>query len=62
MIEIGQIGIGYWGPNLLRNLYANQNCKVKLIVDSSEDRRSYAKNLYPSINVSKVYLLLKLLL
>ena len=55
MIEIGQIGIGYWGPNLLRNLYANENCKVKLIVDSSKERRSYTKSLYPSINISEDY-------
>ena len=55
MIEIGQIGIGYWGPNLLRNLYANEKCKVKLIVDYSEDRRTYAKNLYPTLNVSEHY-------
>ena len=55
MVEVGQIGIGYWGPNLLRNLYANENCKVKLIVDLSEERRLYAKNLYPSVSVSNKY-------
>ncbi len=28
MINIAQIGVGYWGPNLLRNLVANKKCAV----------------------------------
>ncbi len=52
MIVVGQIGVGYWGPNLLRNLISNNNCKIKLVVDSSKERRSYVQNLYPSIGVS----------
>ena len=52
MINIGQIGVGYWGPNLLRNLVANKNCKVKQVIDLSEERRSFVNGLYPSISVS----------
>ncbi len=55
MINIGQIGVGYWGPNLLRNLHSNKSCEVKLVIDSSEERREYVKNIYPSINVGKNY-------
>ena len=51
-ITIGQIGVGYWGPNLLRNLVANENCEVKTIVGLSIDRRNYVKELYPKINTS----------
>ena len=51
MVIVGQIGIGYWGPNLLRNLHFNDDCKIKIVVDSSEERRLYVKNLYPTINV-----------
>jgi len=50
MINIAQIGVGYWGPNLLRNLVLNKYCNVKLVVDIAEDRRNYVKSLYPSIN------------
>ena len=38
-VNIAQIGVGYWGPNLLRNLIANKECEVKTVVDLSEDRR-----------------------
>lgn len=51
-IRIAQIGVGYWGPNLLRNLVANNNCSVKRVVDLSKDRRAFVKNLYPSIQIS----------
>ncbi|SVE05038.1 uncharacterized protein METZ01_LOCUS457892, partial [marine metagenome] len=49
---VTQIGVGYWGPNLLRNLITNKNCEVKSVVDLSMERREYVKNLYPSIKVS----------
>jgi len=49
MIKIAQIGVGYWGPNLLRNLVANKECEVKTVVELSEDRRNFVKGLYPGI-------------
>ena len=48
-INVAQIGVGYWGPNLLRNLVANKECEVKIVVDFSEDRRKFVKGLYPNI-------------
>jgi predicted dehydrogenase len=52
MLNIAQIGVGYWGPNLLRNLVANKNCKVKTAVDLSKERREYVESLYPAIQVT----------
>lgn len=52
MINIAQIGVGYWGPNLLRNLVANKRCKVPMVVDASSERQAYVKGLYPAIEVS----------
>ena len=52
MTNIAQIGIGYWGPNLLRNLVSNKNCEVSRAVDLSPERREYVRRLYPTINVS----------
>ena len=52
MIIVAQIGVGYWGPNLLRNLVANSNCNVKTVMDLSEKRREYVKDLYPLIKVT----------
>jgi len=50
--NIAQIGVGYWGPNLLRNMSANKNCEVKIVVDLSADRRNFVKSLYPAIETS----------
>ena len=49
MLNIAQIGIGYWGPNLLRNLIANKRCEVTKVVDLSAERRDYVKSLYPAV-------------
>lgn len=51
-INIAQIGVGYWGPNLLRNLVANKSCEVKKVVDLSKERRHFVRDLYPSVRVS----------
>ena len=49
---MGQIGVGYWGPNLLRNMVGNKCCQVRTVVDLSDERRNYVKSIYPSIRVS----------
>ena len=48
-IKVAQIGAGYWGPNLLRNLVNNPKCEVQSVIDLSPDRRSFVNNLYPNI-------------
>ncbi len=52
MINVALIGVGYWGPNLLRNLVANNDCKVSAVVDLASDRRKYVNNQYPGIEVT----------
>ena len=52
MINIAQIGVGYWGPNLLRNLVANKRCKVSMVVDLAAERRDYVRGLYPAVRVT----------
>jgi predicted dehydrogenase len=52
MIKVAQIGIGYWGPNLLRNLIANEKCVVTSAADLSKERRDYVSKLYPSIKTT----------
>lgn len=53
MIGVAQIGVGYWGPNLLRNLMVNKLCKVHAVADLSPGRRDYVKGLYPAVDVTK---------
>ena len=52
LLKIAQIGVGYWGPNLLRNLLANRRCHVTAAVDQSHERLDYVHRLYPTIRVS----------
>ena len=51
VINVAQIGVGYWGPNLLRNLIDNKKCQVQSVVDLSPERRSYVKGLHSPSNV-----------
>ena len=52
MIQIAQIGCGYWGPNLLRNLVSNPDCDVKLLVEIAEGRQKYVHSLYPTVKIT----------
>lgn len=51
MNYIGQIGCGYWGPNLLRNFNENGRCVVKTLADFSVDRQRFVKERFPLIEV-----------
>lgn len=51
-INTAQIGVGYWGPNLLRNLVTNKSVNVKKVVDLSSERRDYVHGLYPAVSVT----------
>ena len=46
-VTLAQLGCGYWGPNLLRNFSALPGCRVKYIVDLSEERRNFVKANFP---------------
>lgn len=52
MIKIAQIGVGYWGPNILRNLVTNKKCEVSMVADLSSERREYVRALYPAVKVT----------
>jgi predicted dehydrogenase len=49
---IAQIGFGYWGPNLARNLNAVAGSSWRYLVELSAERRQAAQALYPHINVT----------
>ncbi len=51
-IILAQIGCGYWGPNLLRNFFANKRCLIKWVVDTSPDRRTYVEENYPGVKTT----------
>lgn len=54
-IVIGQIGCGYWGPNLLRNFSAQPGAWVKWVADESEARQGYVKQHFPRTETTADY-------
>jgi predicted dehydrogenase len=46
-----QVGFGYWGPNLSRNLGALAKQRWRYLVDLSPTRREQAAALYPQVSV-----------
>jgi predicted dehydrogenase len=49
MIQIGVIGYGYWGPNIVRNLQGLNCLHVAMICDKSPSALERAQKAYPSI-------------
>lgn len=48
-VRVGLIGIGYWGPNLIRNFQSAGNCVLSAIADVRTDKLKKYKDLYPGI-------------
>lgn len=55
MQKIAVVGLGYWGPNLLRNFDQLPQADVALAVDQSEDNLSKIKRLYPHIQTTNEF-------
>ena len=52
LVGVAQVGCGYWGPNLLRNLVSDTGCEVKTVVDQAEERRAFVGRRYPAVRVT----------
>jgi predicted dehydrogenase len=55
MITIGMIGLGYWGPNLLRNFNQLPDCRVKVCCDLDPQSLNRAKQQYPRLTITENY-------
>ena len=55
IIEVGVIGCGYWGPNLVRNFRSLPNCQLKVVCDVSESRLAHMRSLYPDVQGTTDY-------
>ena len=49
MITLGQVGLGYWGPNLLRNFQALPGSRIKTVCDLDEQALARARELVPGL-------------
>jgi len=50
-MNIGIIGCGYWGPNLVRNFNALEDARVVGVSDLRPERLEYISRLYPHISI-----------
>jgi predicted dehydrogenase len=48
-MNIGIIGFGYWGPNLVRNFNNQPNCTIKAIADANPNRLAQINKQYPNV-------------
>jgi len=51
-LNIGVVGCGYWGPNLIRNFNSLPGCRLKTVCDISESRLRHMKELYPATGIT----------
>lgn len=49
MINVGIIGYGYWGPNLVRNFFGQKDCVIKSVADARPNRLELLAKAYPSV-------------
>jgi predicted dehydrogenase len=53
-IRVGVVGLGYWGPNLARNLAAIPGCEVSWLCDASAEARASLERAFPSARSTDV--------
>jgi predicted dehydrogenase len=46
-VSVGVAGLGYWGPNLARNLAAIPGCELRWLCDPREEQRAQAARAFP---------------
>jgi predicted dehydrogenase len=51
-LRVGILGYGYWGPNLVRNLYKVSDCQVVAIADNDQRRLDAAVVAHPGLETS----------
>jgi predicted dehydrogenase len=52
---VGVIGAGYWGPNIVRNLYEAPGAEAVAVADLSQDRLDAISKRFPAVRVTTDY-------
>ena len=55
MITVGQIGCGYWGPNLLRNFVQLKDASIRAVAEINDERIEYLRLRYPQVRTTQRY-------
>ena len=51
-LRVGVVGYGYWGPNIVRNLYATGSCEVAALCDKNPVQLEKAGRVYPALRMT----------
>jgi len=54
-VRVAVVGLGYWGPNLLRALFELENVEVRYICDLDPERLERFGRRYPSARATRDY-------
>jgi predicted dehydrogenase len=54
-LNVGVIGSGYWGPNLIRNFVSLPESNLVAVADLRQDRLAHIKSVYPTVQVTDDY-------
>ena len=49
MVNIGVIGYGYWGPNIVRNFKATEKAKVSIVCDIDREALKRIHKVYSDV-------------
>ncbi len=52
-LNIGVLGYGYWGPNIVRNFYSCRNIRIEFICDTNSSSLKKARTEFPSIKCTE---------
>jgi predicted dehydrogenase len=55
VINLGVVGYGYWGPNLVRNFYQADCFDIVAVSDTNEERLGVVSSLYPRVRTTTDY-------
>lgn len=55
ILNVGVVGCGYWGPNLVRNFRQTPDCHLKVLCDASEQRLGHMRRLYPELTMTQKF-------
>ena len=53
MLQFAVVGLGYWGPSLLRALFDLDDVEVRWICDLEPDRLARFQRRYPSVSATR---------
>jgi predicted dehydrogenase len=54
-LSVGVLGCGYWGPNLIRNFYENEQVELKYVCDLLPDKLAKIARRYPNVKTTVHY-------